>query len=238
MSVELRYSADGLDMCGQLFLPARGKPRPGVLVFPEGFGLGTFAKATAERLAAIGFVALACDLHGGGSTIATLGEVLPAIAPLHNDPRRILARAKGGFDALRARPEVDPIRIAAIGFCFGGTMALELARSGADVAATVGFHCGLGTASSGSAVSIRSSILICVGADDPVVPLSERLAFEEEMREANVAWRMNIYGGVRHSFTNPAADTFGHPELARYDVSAEAAAWREMLALFDEVFGA
>ncbi|WP_454883057.1 dienelactone hydrolase family protein [Sphingomonas oryzagri] len=236
--MELRYSADGLDMCGQLCLPAQGERRPGVLVFPEGFGLGAFAKATAERLAAIGFVALACDLHGGGSTIANLDEVLPAIAPLHNDRQRMLARAKGGFDALRARPEVDPARIASIGFCFGGTMALELARSGADVAATVGFHCGLGTGSSGSAASIRSSILVCIGADDPVVPLSERLAFEEEMRAGNVAWRMNIYGGVRHSFTNPTADTFGHPELARYDAGAEAAAWREMLALFDAVFAA
>jgi dienelactone hydrolase len=238
MSVELCYSADDLDMRGQLFLPAQGAPRPGVLVFPEGFGLGAFAKATAERLAALGFVALACDLHGAGSTIATLDEVLPAIAPLQRDPQRILARARGGFDTLRARPEVDPARIAAIGFCFGGTMALELARSGAEVAATVGFHCGLGTGNSRSAASIRSRILVCIGADDPVVPLSERLAFEEEMRSGNVAWRMTVYGGVSHSFTNPAADTFGHPELARYDARAEAAAWREMLALFDEGFAA
>jgi dienelactone hydrolase len=222
-------------MRGQLFLPAKNGRLPAVLVFPEGFGLGAFAKATAERLAALGFVALACDLHGSGLTLASLEEVFAAIAPLHADPKRIVARARSGLDALRIRPEVDPARIASIGFCFGGTMALELARSGAAVAATVGFHCGLATTDS-ERTSIPGRVLICTGADDPVVPVPERLAFEEEMRERHADWRMNVYGGVRHSFTNPAADTFGHPQLARYDANAAQASWREMLALFDEVF--
>ncbi|MGI4732388.1 MAG: dienelactone hydrolase family protein [Janthinobacterium lividum] len=215
---------------------ARDGRRPGVLVFPEAFGLGDHAKSRAERLAALGYVALACDLHGEGRLFDELDTVMGLINPLRDDPQRTRARARGGFDALLARPEVDQARVAAIGYCFGGTMALELARGGAAIAGAVGFHSGLATIRPEDAKAITGKVLVCIGADDPGIDAAQRTAFEEEMRAGGVDWQMNIYGGVVHSFTNPAADRLGRPDFARYDAKADARSWTEMQAFFNEVF--
>ncbi len=137
---------------------------------------------------------------------------------------------------MQQRPEVDQTRIAAIGFCFGGTMALELARSGAPVAGVVGFHSGLATAAPQDAQNIKGKILVCIGADDPGIPAEQRSAFEREMREGKVDWQMKLYGGVVHSFTDPEADGRGNPERARYDARADRRSWAEMRAFFDEIF--
>ena len=231
------YEADGLDMIGHLYRDEDGPSRrPGVLVFPEAFGLGDHAKRRAGRLARLGYVALACDLHGDGKVVGDLDEARSLLGPLRADPARIRARAAGGLAALKGRAEVDPTRIAAIGFCFGGTMALELARSGADLAGVVGFHSGLSTAAPQDARNIRGKVLVCIGADDPGIPLEQRIAFETEMREGGVDWQMNVYGGAVHSFTNPEADSRGRPEMARYDGKADARSWAEMCAFFEEIF--
>ena len=128
------------------------------------------------------------------------------------------------------------MRIAAIGFCFGGTMALELARSGADVVGVVGFHSGLSTAAPEDAKNIRGKVLVCIGADDQGVPLDQRMAFETEMREGQVDWQMNVYGGVVHGFTNPNIGEMGRPDKARYDAQADVRSWAQMRAFLDEVF--
>lgn len=240
MHVEtLTYDADGLHMEGCLYVDdARSGRRPGVLVFPEAFGLGEHAKSRAERLAALGYVALACDLHGAGKVYDALDTVMGLIGPLRDDPARTRARAQGALDTLLARPEVDPTRIAAIGYCFGGTMALELARSGAAIAGVVGFHSGLATAAPEDARAVKGKVLVCIGADDPSIDIAQRTAFEQEMRSGRVDWQMNVYGGVVHSFTSPAADRLGRPEFARYDARADARSWAEMRAFFEEVFAA
>jgi dienelactone hydrolase len=130
------------------------------------------------------------------------------------DPDKIQQLGRAGLAILLDQPEVDPARVAAIGYCFGGTMALELARGGADLAVVVGFHSGLGTQRPAQAGAVKAEILVCIGADDPMVPLEQRAAFEQEMRGAEVSWRMNIYGGAVHSFTNPNADLAGIPGVA------------------------
>ncbi len=127
------YAADGLNMRSELFVGEGEGRRPGVLVFPEAFGLSDHARGRAQRLAEMGYVAMACDLHGEALLEPDLNTAIGLITRLMEDPLKTRARAKGGLDALLARPEVDPKRIGAIGFCFGGTMALELARSGAEV---------------------------------------------------------------------------------------------------------
>lgn len=233
----LTYEADGLHMVSRLYYDGRGEARPGVLVFPEAFGLGEHAKSRAERLAGLGYVALACDLHGEGRVFSDLGEVMPLIEALRADPLRTRARASAALDALKGRAEVDASKVAAIGFCFGGTMALELARGGAEVAGVVGFHSGLATARPEDAKNVRGKVLVCIGADDPAIPLEQRQAFEQEMRDGQVDWQMNLYGGVVHSFTNPEAGRLGRPETARYDARADARSWAEMLAFFGEIFG-
>ena len=231
------YQADGLTMKGHLCLPDAGATRlPGILVFPEAFGLGAHAKSRAERLAGLGYVALAGDLHGEQHNTSGMDEALGLLAPLRADIAKPRARAAGALATLLAQPGVDPDRIAAIGYCFGGTMALELARSGAKVAATVGFHSGLATPAPQDARNIAGRVLVCIGADDPGIDADQRRAFEGEMRDGGVNWQMNVYGGTVHSFTNKDADKLGRPDFAAYNKQADERSWAEMLALFGEVF--
>ena len=231
----LTYEADGLTMKSQLILDPQGGRRAGVLVFPEAFGLSDHAISRAERLASLGYVALACDLHGDARLVDDLQAVVGLLGPLYAEPSKTRARAAGGLGALVARPEVDPARIAAIGFCFGGTMALELARSGADVKAITGFHSGLSTtAPKTDAEAIKGRILVCIGADDPMIPADQRATFEAEMRDAGVDWQMHLYGRTVHSFTNQSAAKRNMPEAIRYSPEADARSWASMLHLVSE----
>ncbi len=232
----VRYCADGVAMQGQLFVPPGDGPRAGVLVFPEAFGIGDHVLERAERLAALGYVAMACDLHGDARYIDDLTQAMATLEPLFVDPRKTRARAAAALAALAARPEVDPARIAAIGFCF--PMPLELARSGAAIQAVVGFHTGLQSALPvGAAGIIKPSVLVCIGGDDPYIPAVDRLAFEGEMRSAQADWEINVFGGTVHSFTNRRADSRGMPETLRYSAEADRWSWIAMLALFTERLG-
>jgi dienelactone hydrolase len=232
----LTYEADGLMMQSRLlFEPAPG-PRAGVLVFPEAFGLDKHAVGRAERLAALGYVALACDLHGQGLVVDDLQEAMALLQPLFDDPSRTLARASGALLALAARPEVDAARIAAISFCF--PMALELARSGADIRAAVGFHTGLATkAPKADADSIKARVLVCIGADDPFIPADQRAEFEAEMRNADADWEMHLYGGTVHSFTNQTAAKRNMHDAIRYNAEADTRSWASALDLLSQALG-
>lgn len=231
----LTYQADGLTMKSQLFMESGAGSRPAVLVFPEAFGLSGHAISRAKRLAEFGYVALACDLHGDARLVDDLQEAIGMLQPLFADPSKTRARAGGGLDALLARSEVDGSRVAAIGFCFGGTMALELARSGADVKAVVGFHSGLGTAAPKTdAKAIKGRVLVCIGADDPMIKPDDRTTFAAEMGEAGVDWQMHLYGGTVHSFTNQEAAKRNMPDAIRYSAEADARSWAAMQELFGE----
>jgi dienelactone hydrolase len=232
----LKYEADGLKFESHLYFDSsETRKRPAVLVFPEAFGLGEHAKSKARRLAELGFVALASDLHGEGKIISDLGAITGLIKPLLADPAGTRARASAGLAALKARPEVDAARIAAIGYCFGGTMALELARGGSEVAGVAGFHSGLGTARPQDAIRIKAKVLVCIGADDPMIGPESREAFLQEMRAGAVDWQMELYGGVVHSFTNPEADKRGSP-AAKYDAKADARSWAKLQGFLQEIF--
>ena len=233
----LNYQADGLDMVGTLVVPDDAStPRPGVLVFPHAFGPGAHSRGKAEQIAALGYVALECDLYGnaGTGTMERLGELLK---PMRESSATVRARTLGPLKALSARPEVDATRIAAIGFCFGGTMAFELALAGADIRAAIGFHSGLTVTSPGDAKAIEGKVLAMVGADDPSIPAEAREAFGKMLGDAGVDYTLTVYGGVVHSFTDPGADHLGRPEFARYDANADRRSWAQMSDLLAEVFG-
>ena len=232
---DLAYEADGLQMNGHLCLPD-GAPKGGVLVFPEAFGLAAHAKSRAERLAGLGYAALAADLHGNRYVAAGLEEALGLLAPLRADVSKTRARAGGALSALLGVDGVDAAKIAAIGFCFGGTMSLELARGGAAVAGVVGFHSGLGTPDTADARNIKGKVLVCIGADDPSIDADARRAFQEEMAAGGVNWQMSVYGGTVHSFTNKEADKLGRPQFAAYNKQADERSWSEMMTLFGEIF--
>ena len=175
------------------------------------------------------------DYHGHGKPLASQEDMAARCQALWSEPDRIRVLGTAGLDVLLAEPRADNARVAAVGYCFGGAIVLELARAGADIKAVVGFHPRLATRRPDDAVNIRGRVLVCVGTDDPLIPVNERLAFEDEMRTAGVDWRMNLYGGAQHSFTHPWAETFDPPGL-RYDRLADERSWRAMVDLLDEVF--
>lgn len=231
---EIGYQADGVVMRGRLGVPPGSGPFPGVLVAHEANGLDDFQASRAATLAEMGYLTFALDYHGEGTVYTDRDEMFSRLEDLGTDPERIRARAAAGLDVLLSQPQADPARVAAIGFCFGETVVMELARTGADLKAVVGFHPGLNILRPGDSRHIRGSVLMCVGADDPIVPIERRTAFEEEMRSAGVDWRMVLYGGVMHSFTHPNCESMGLPAL-KYDQRAAERSWRTMLDLFQEV---
>jgi dienelactone hydrolase len=229
----VEYQHAGRRYVGHLALPEGDDVRAAVLVCHEGPGLDEHAKQRAERLADLGYVAFALDYHGDGQPL-DMPEVRLRLTPMMESPELTRALGRAGLDVLLAHRRTDPTRVAAIGFCFGGTMALELARAGTDLRAVVGFHSGLSTTRPQDAEHIRCVVLVCVGSEDPLIPADQRVEFETEMRAGNVDWRMNVYGGAAHSFTNERADELGFPGIA-YDGPTDARAWRAMLDVFDEV---
>lgn len=234
---DIAYEADGVRMVGMLAVD-EGRPgrRPGILVCHEGGGLMDHTRNVAKRLAGLGFVAFAMDYYGDGKPLADMGQAMTFIGGWMADPTGIRARAAKALAVLEAQPRTDPGRLAAIGYCFGGTTALQLARAGADLKAAVGFHSGLGTARPGDAANIRGKVLTAIGADDPIIPAEQRIAFEREMTAAGVDWRMHVYGGAGHSFTNPDIGRLNRPGFA-YHAPSDQRSWAAMLDLFDEVFG-
>lgn len=231
------YDIAGSHYIGYLAVPDGDGTRPGVLIAHEGNGLGPQVKVRAHQLAELGYVAFAVDYVGGGEVLSDMPSMMKKLGALRADIDHVRVLAKAGLAILAARPEVDPSRIAAIGYCFGGTFVLELARSGADVQATVGFHAGLKTRDPGDARNIKGKILACTGADDPLVPAEDRAAFEQEMRAAKVDWRHEIYGGAVHGFANPYAGALGNPAVAYHEPSHRRS-WASMLGLFSETIGA
>lgn len=234
----IEYHADGQRFVGYFAVDdKRSGKRPGVLIGPEASGLNDVNKDRAHQLAELGYAALAIDFVGDGKVLADMQASMALVGRFRDAPEAIRAITHAALAALRARSEVDAAKIAAIGYCFGGTAVLELARSGADVACTVGFHSGLATKRPEDAKHIKGKILACIGADDPIVPPEQRAAFEQEMRAAKVDWRLYVMGGQVHGFMNPNADSFKHPALA-YSKATHARSWHAMRELFDETFGA
>jgi dienelactone hydrolase len=234
---DIEYHADGARLVGYLAVDDRksGK-RPGVLVAPEGGGLVDLTKTIARRLAELGYVAFAMDYYGDGKPLSDINEAMPRIMAFMAEPTGIRARAAAALAVLAGQPQTEPGKLAAIGYCFGGTTVLELARSGAKVGAVVGFHSGLGTTRPNDAANIKAKVLTCIGVEDPIITPKDRQAFEEEMAAGGVDWRMNVYGGAGHSFTNPDVGALNRPGFA-YNELADKRSWRAMIDLFDEVFG-
>jgi len=233
----LSYSGDGLSMQATLYTDSSLEgPQAGVLIYPEAFGPGEHVRNTAKRLAGSGYAAIVCDLHGDARLFTRLDEVMPLLDAIRPHPERIRARAIGAYEAARTSQRVDASRIAAIGYCFGGTMALELGRAGVPVKAITGFHSGLATAAPAAAGAVKAPVLVCIGADDPAIPPEQRLAFETEMRGAGADWMMHVYGGVVHGFTNPEAGKLNMPDFARYDAAADAKSWAAMMELLAVAF--
>mgnify|MGYP003334993440 FL=1 len=215
---------------------ARPGPRPGILVVHQWKGLSAYEKKRAEMFAQLGYNVLCVDIYGQGIR-PTAPKDAAAEAGKYKTNRSLLrARVNAGLDVLKKNPLTDPQRIAAIGYCFGGTTVLELARSGANVAGVISFHGALDSPAPADAKNIKGRVLALHGADDPFVPQKDVDAFCAEMRDAKVDWQLVSYGGSVHSFTLWDAGN-DNSKGAAYNEKADRRSWEAMKTFFAELFG-
>lgn len=208
--------------------------RPGVLVVHDWMGCDSYAKRRADMLAGLGYVAFAADIYGKGVRPASPKEAGEQAGKFKGDRQLLRARVNAALDELKKQPQCDPKRVAAIGYCFGGTTVLELARSGADIAGVVSFHGGLDTPVR-DAKNIKCRVLICHGADDPFVPAADITGLEDELRAAGVDWQLIKYSGAVHSFTRESAGN-DNSKGAAYNERADKRSWEAMKQFFAEIF--
>ncbi|MFO0664052.1 MAG: dienelactone hydrolase family protein [Polyangiaceae bacterium] len=211
-----------------------GTKRPAVVVFHDWMGLGPGPKKRAEELAQLGYVAFAGDIYGKGQRPANNDEAAKLAGTFKNDRGLMRARARAALAHVSSDPRVDASKVAAMGYCFGGTAALELGRSGAPLAGIVSFHGGLATPHPEDAKNIKGRVLALHGADDPFVKSDEVLGFEQEMRQAGVDWQLVAYGGAVHAFAVKEAGSDASKGAA-YNAKADARSWADMQQFFSEV---
>ncbi len=214
---------------------AAGK-RPGVLVVHAWRGIGPHETAVADRLARLGYVALCADVYGQGVRPSTNQEAAKEAGRWRGDRPALRARVAAGIARLREHPLVDPARVAAIGFCFGGGAVLELARSGAGIAGVVSFHGNLDTPLPAEPGAVRAKVLVLHGAADPHVPPEHVRAFGDEMHAAGADWQMILYGGAVHSFSDAAAGS-DRSRGAAYDEKSARRSFAAMETFLREAFG-
>jgi dienelactone hydrolase len=208
---------------------------PAVLVVPDWMGVRDHYESVANRIAELGYVAFVADIYGKGIRPANAQEAAEEATKYRDDRKLMRERIKAALDKLKQYNQVDSSCVAAIGYCFGGTVVLELARSGADIRGVASFHGGLATPPPENTENIKAKVLILHGADDPHVPPEEVAAFQQEMRKASVDWQMVIYGNAVHAFTVPGA---GHDKSkgAAYNEKADKRSWEAMKSFFKEIF--
>jgi len=208
--------------------------RPGILVVHEWWGLNDYVRSRVDKLAQLGYVAFALDMYGKGIWTTKPGEAKELAGHLRGTPL-LRQRAQAGLAILRNNSQVDPKRIAAIGYCFGGTTVLELAYSGANLAGVVTFHGGLTAAKPEDLSRIKAKFLICHGADDGFIPAAAIQAFQEGLNKAGSDWQMISFSGAVHAFTNPGADKVDIKGIA-YNKQADERSWNYMQQFFEEIF--
>jgi dienelactone hydrolase len=230
------YREGGEELKGYLsYDPAIKESRPAVLVVHEWWGLNDYIRRRVNQLAELGYIAFAADIYGNGFVTKDPQEAGKYAGKFRGDRRLLRNRANAGLKVLLEQPFADKRRVAAIGYCFGGTAVLELARGGAPVAGIVSFHGGLDTPNPDDAKNIKGKVLALHGADDTFVPPAQVAAFQEEMRKAKVDWQMVLYGGAVHSFTNPDSGSDPSKGIA-YNEKAERRSWEHMKVFFAELF--
>ncbi len=236
---EVEYKSDGTTLKGYLAYDdsIEGK-RPGVLVVHEWWGHNDYARKRADMLAELGYTALAVDMYGEGKNTKHAEDAKKFMTEVMSNMDVAQKRFEAAMDFLKAQPTVDPEKIAAIGYCFGGGVVLYMASVGTDLDGVVSFHGSLGAAAKPEPGTVKAKILVFTGGDDPFVPKEQVDAFREQMDAGNADYKVVVYPGVRHSFTNPAADEYGkNNDLPLvYDKDADEKSWAEMQEFLKTIF--
>jgi dienelactone hydrolase len=212
--------------------------RPGVLVVHEWWGLNDYARMRARMLAELGYTALAVDMYGDGKTTEHSNDAGAFTKEVTQNLAVERARFQAALDLLKAQPQTDPARIAAIGYCFGGGVVLQMAREGVDLAGVASFHGSLGTERPAKKGAVKAKVLVLHGADDPFIPKEQIAAFEQEMKQSGADYTFIAYPGATHGFTNPDADRLGAANKMpiKYNAKADQASWAELQAFFARIF--
>lgn len=226
------YEKNGVNMVGMLaYNDSVRKPLPGILVFHDWMGNGAYSEMRAKQLAELGYVAFAADIYGQGVRPKDANEAA-TLAKSYRDNRKLLReRAQAGLEVLMKEKRVDKDKIAALGYCFGGTTALELARDGAPIKGVISFHGGLST--NMKAEKMSPKVLALHGADDPYVPKAEVQGFEDEMRAVKADWQLIEYGNSVHAFTQKDAGN-DNSKGAAYNELADKRSWEAMKTFLKE----
>ena len=212
----------------------RGPGRPGVLVCHQGNGVSDHTKQRARMLAELGYVAFALDMYG--EPVTSREHAMGLLQGLMTDAPELETRARAGLEVLLSQPHVDAKRLAAIGFCFGGWVVLEMARSVEGLACVVAFHPGLSSLPEADDRTVHGSVMVCAGVDDPLISADAREKFIRLMRDAGADWQLLTYGNAGHSFTDRSVDAMGMAGFA-YHAPTDTRSWAAMRALFDETLG-
>src|SRR5512143_2317705 len=235
---DVEYTADGVTLKGYLAYDSALKSKvPGVLVVHEWWGLNDYARKRARMLAELGYTALAVDMYGEGKTASHPDDAGKFSSELMKNFDTAKARFVAAEDFLKKQPTVDPERIAAIGYCFGGGVVLNMARQGADLKAVASFHGMLTAVQAAQPGMVKAKIRVYTGADDKFVPAEAVEGFRKEMADANADVKIISYPGAVHSFTNPDSTALGKKfnlPLA-YNKKADRESWDDMKKFFDEV---
>jgi dienelactone hydrolase len=202
--------------------------RPVILVVHQWTGLGEYEKTRARMLAELGYLAFCVDMYGRGERATNMAQAR-AYATKYRSSRPLMrARAQAALDAARRLPQADGTKVVAIGYCFGGGVVIELARSGADVAGVVSFHGNLDTPDPSDAKRIKGSVLVCHGGADAGVGMDQVVAFHKEMEAAGVDYQLIIYAGAVHGFTHL-------DQQSRYHPTADQRSWSHMQRFLEEI---
>ena len=233
--VEYKQADTALE--GWLAVPKdlKGKA-PGVLIIHDWTGVAKYSKSRADQLAGLGYVAMVADIYGKGVRPEGPAECGKQAGLYKGDRALFRLRLLAALEEFKKQPNVDAGNVVAIGYCFGGTGVLELARAGADVKGVVSFHGGLDSPAPADGKNIKTKVLVLHGADDPMVSAEGLAAMEKEFKDAGVDWQLVSYGGAVHSFTNPNAGTDKSKGNA-YDPVADQRSWTHMRGFFAEIFG-
>ncbi|UCH24086.1 MAG: dienelactone hydrolase family protein [Deltaproteobacteria bacterium] len=213
----------------------KGK-RPGVLIVHEWWGLNDYARRRAEQLAMMGYIAFALDMYGKGKVTPHPNQAVEWMNQINQNIQTWRRRAMAGLQVLNREPLTDKNRIAAIGYCFGGSTVQQLAYGGAHISGVVSFHGSLISPANVQANDVKAKILICHGSADPFAKPAQVQHYLATMEKSGLDWQMIFYGGAKHSFTNPDADKVDIPALG-YNKSADQRSWQHMKIFFDQIFG-
>ena len=228
------YRHGAAELEGILACDSDAGPRPAVIVLHTFAGRGDNELAVAERLAGLGYAGFAADLYGRGVLGQDRDECAALMQPFLDDRALLRDRMLAIVDTVRALPEVDASRVAAIGFCFGGLCVLDLARAGADIRGVASFHGLFGAPSALAPARVTARVIAFHGWDDPMVPPEAVTALAAEFGAAGADWQIHGYGGTMHGFTNPKANAPENGVL--YNPAAARRSWNSLVAFLEECF--